>query len=999
MRPTLRKLLSAALAAVLLAGALPVYASDALGHDLAVRDTRLNAGTELAAGTFWSDSSSDFRQENYVVYTPSARVSPLVTYGDTTRALTTVPAIARELEERGLRVVAGINGDYYGVAHGVPLGSTISDGVLRNVNHDFYYAVGFRADGTALIGNPNLHIRTQVNGAEGPEIFAFNHVRSSEFGLFLYDHGFNDRHTTGTSEPGVDVVLSCPDGAPALNTTLHMRVEEVLPEATDTAVPEGGYILTANLQAGDAYTAPLLALQPGDELLVTVASEAGGGWNEVRNLVGAPELLVQNGAVVSGLPTGSAPRTAIGQRADGSLIFYTIDGRLSGYSVGATLSMVAMRLVELGCVTAVALDGGGSTTLVATMPDETAARVVNTPSEGSVRAVSNHVFLVAPNTPSGMLDHIYLAPDSVRALPGARVALRAAAVDSNYIPLALGRALSYSASAGSVNADGVLTLPAETGPVTVTASYGGLTASAVVNVVEPDAILFKRNGSTIWSLTMAPGSDVTLSAQGVLNHLALAGGNDCFEWTYEGDGVTLLPDAYTLHAGQDAGAGTLTVSAGGMTATLPVTVAVVPLQTLADFEDPFEPLTDLTDEMLAASPDLKPSLTLSRATDAAHVQFGRAAAKLDYSLSGENAARLPVSYGVGPAYDCVELWVCGDGSETALALETDAGPSAAATLSFSGWKPIALALPSGAQNITAISLTAPGKASGTVWLDQLVLAYDFLVDLHAPEVSLTVDAETNTLTGRAFDAVDGASLPTLRLSCDGAPLEYGFDSRTGALSAILPAPDGLAHHVALTAGDACGNLARASVVIPAAEDAAPAFPDAEGHWAAGAIEFLQRTGVSNGDDRGLYNPDANITRQEFAAMLFRYLTPEDDFSGVELPFADNDDIAAWALDSARAMYALGVVNGSRDDDGKLRYHPQSNITRREAVTMLGRLLEKGYAAPALSYADSADIPDWAAPYVALLGAMGVFDDFVTDAFSPDLPITRAEVAACLLRLN
>ena len=997
MRPNLRKLLSAALAAALLIGALPVYASDALGHDLAERDTELHAGTELAAGTFWSDSSSDFRRENYVVYTPSMRVTPIVTYGDTTCALTTTPAVARELEEQGWRVIAGINGDYYGVAHGVPLGSTMTDGVLRNVNHDPYYAVGFRADGTALIGNPNLHIYTQVNGAEGPEIFAFNHVRLTERGLFLYDHGFNDRHTTGTSEPGVDVILSCPDGALTIGGTLSMRVEEVLPKATDTAVPEGGYILTANLQAGEAYTAPLLALQPGDELLVSVVSGAGG-WDEVQNLIGAPELLVQNGSVVSGLPTGSAPRTAIGQRADGSLIFYTIDGRRSGHSVGATLSMVAERLVELGCVTAVALDGGGSTTLVATMPDETAARVINMPSDGSVRAVSNHVFLVAPNAPDGMLDHIYLEPEAVRALPGAKVALRAAVMDSNYIPAALGRALTYTTDAGSVDEDGVLTLPAETGPVTVTASYRGLSASAVVEAVEPDAILFKQNGSTIWSLTIAPGSDVSLSAQGVLNHLALPGGNDCFEWTYEGDGVTLLPDGL-LSAGKDAGAGTLTVSFGELSATLPVTVAVVPLQTLADFEAPFEPFTDLTEELLAASPDLKPALTLSQATDAAHVQFGRAAAKLDYALGGGNTAYLPVSFSVGPAYDCVELWVYGDGSETTIALETDAGPSAAAALSFSGWRPIALALPLGAQSVTAISLTSPEKASGTVWLDQLVLAYDYLVDAAAPEVSLTVDAETNTLTCRAFDAVNGASLPMLRVSYDGALLEYSLDSRTGALSAALPAPDGLAHHVALTAGDACGNLARASVVIPAEEDLAPAFPDAEGHWAAGAIEFLKRTGVSNGDDYGLYNPDSNLTRQEFATMLFRYLTPDDDFSGVELPFADSGDIASWARDAARAMYALGVVNGSLDDDGKLRYHPQSNITRREAATMLGRLLEKGYAATELFYSDSAGIPDWAAPHVALLGALGVFDDFVTDEFSPAVPITRAEFAACLLRLN
>lgn len=74
--------------------------------------------------------------------------------------------------------------------------------------------------------------------------------------------------------------------------------------------------------------------------------------------LGALYSLVENGAVVSGLQAGSAPRTAVGQKADGSLVFYTIDGRRSGHSIGATMTQVAQRLIELGCVTALCLDGG-----------------------------------------------------------------------------------------------------------------------------------------------------------------------------------------------------------------------------------------------------------------------------------------------------------------------------------------------------------------------------------------------------------------------------------------------------------------------------------------------------------------------------------------------------------------------------------------------------------------------------------------------------------------
>ena len=1008
MKALLRKLLSAALAGAVLASCLPAYASNALGHDLLLRDTALSSCVRLADGTFWSDSSSDLRRENYVVYTPSERVTPVVYCGDTTRALTTTPAAAAALEARGWRVAAGINGDYYGVAHGVPLGSTMAEGELRNANGDSYYAVGFRADGTAIIGDPQLAMTVSVNGGEGFPVFAFNHIRQSGFGIFLYDHRFNDRGTTDTSEPGVDVICTAEGGRLSIGGALTLRVEEVLAATKETTVEAGKYILSANLKAGEEYTAPLLALQPGDELTLRVGTRSGSTeWNDVVNLVGAPELIVENGKVPAGLPAGSAPRTAIGQRADGSLIFYTIDGRQSGFSIGATLTAVGLRLIELGCVTAVALDGGGSTTLAATLPNETAAHAVNSPSEGKLRAVSNHIFLVEPNTPSGVPDHVYLSAAATRALPGASVSLTAAVIDTNDIPM--DAPVTLSASAGRLDGT-ALTLPADIGTVTVSAESGKLRADAEIDVLAPAWITLYNGRSAVTSLTLAPERSASLTAKGIYMRLPLAGDNRCFTWTYEGEGVTLAEDG-TLTAGKDAASGTLTVSAAGVETSIPVTVATVPFRLLSSFEDIFEPLTDAQpkepEEDAAVgtpvpAPVTEPApvhLTLSRAIDAAHVRFGRAAGRLDYALDGLAAATIPLRYSVSSAYNCVELWVCGDGGPEALSLETDAGASSAAAIDFTGWASVTLSLPAGARTITGLTLNAPEAAGGVIWLDQLVLAYDDVTDAAAPEGSPSVQEEAGLLTGRAFDALDGAALTTLRLSCDGAALPFERDSRTGALTAALPEADGLAHNITLTAGDASGNLARASVFLPAAEDLPPAFPDAEGHWAAGMIEFLKRTGVSNGSDNGLYKPDSNITRQEFAVMLYRYLEPDGNFTETALAFADVNDIAPWALDAARAMSGLGVVNGSKDADGKLRYKPRANITRQEAVTMLGRLLEKGYTVPALPYADSKDIPDWAAPHVAVLGAAGVFDDFVTDAFRPKELLTRAEMAAMLLRLS
>jgi exopolysaccharide biosynthesis protein len=61
---------------------------------------------------------------------------------------------------------------------------------------------------------------------------------------------------------------------------------------------------------------------------------------------------------------GIAPRTAMGQRADGAILFVVIDGRQPGYSIGADLYDVQNIMLKHGAVIAANLDGGSSTVLV-----------------------------------------------------------------------------------------------------------------------------------------------------------------------------------------------------------------------------------------------------------------------------------------------------------------------------------------------------------------------------------------------------------------------------------------------------------------------------------------------------------------------------------------------------------------------------------------------------------------------------------------------------------
>lgn len=72
---------------------------------------------------------------------------------------------------------------------------------------------------------------------------------------------------------------------------------------------------------------------------------------------------------------GIGPRTAIGQKKDGTVLFLVIDGRQPGYSLGATLRDVQDVLYEKGCYIAANLDGGSSTTLYYN------GKVVNKPAD------------------------------------------------------------------------------------------------------------------------------------------------------------------------------------------------------------------------------------------------------------------------------------------------------------------------------------------------------------------------------------------------------------------------------------------------------------------------------------------------------------------------------------------------------------------------------------------------------------------------------------------
>ena len=1021
MKQTYHKTLSVFLTLLLLWGlAVPAAASEALGEPLRNQDTLLNEETQLSTNVFWSTTYSDLRTENLITYVPNREVVPIVTYGDALTDRSTVTAMAQQLEAQGYRVVAGFNGDFYNTGTGLPIGLVVADGELRSSDAG-YYAIGFKKNGSAVLGKPGIQISADLGygvsdgfGGYTPIIrliSAINKARVSEGGIYLYTQDFNAKRTNGTTEPGVDVVCSVTDGELAIGGTLTLAVEQVLDGVKATPVSEGQVVLSVNLKSNSYYVDALRNIPVGTEITVTMTA-ADEEWNEVRYAVGALYSLVENGEVVSGLAAGSSPRTAIGQRPDGTLVFYTIDGRKSGHSIGASLTQVGKRLIELGCETALCLDGGGSTTLAVTEPDELTAKAINMPSEGSERAVTNQIFLVADSDPSGRLSHFYVNADQSHVLAGSKVNISAAAVDTHFIPM--NKKYTLQASDGVLDGSTLMT-PEYGGEIRVTAAGGGKSGTTTVYAVaEPDHVAIRNsNDHILTELTVVPGTITELKGSVSYNHLPLYADSELFSWSVSREIGRIDEDgAFKATA---PGEGTITVYAGGKSTSIPVTVSKVPLKTVEDFESADTIFSDGTSEYMAFHGIAGSEL----------VRLGRGAGQFDYVLTEEMGYSAywhlwSDAEKIKTPYDSINLWVCGDGSGNQLAFQYDDGQELPfLTLDFVGWEQVSVELPEDGFAIQGVKISAgepfvyddgqgnlitayPSTARmGTIYMDQIVASLGGAVDNEVPVITAELDPEAWAIRAEVYDAVDDVLAESaVSVFYNGSEMEFEYDRKTGEVTAYLPGPGESyeAMRVSVVARDASGNIGRASVdVEPFGVE--HKFTDINEYWGATFVDFLYNSGITTGYADGTFRPNQNISRAQFAVMLYRYLGLDETlYADVELPFADNAKIPEYAIPAIQALYTEGVINGSTGKDGLLYFNPNNSLTRAQAATMIGRTQEKGYAAVELSFSDAGRIPAYAQFYIQTMAAQGIIGGYTDGTFKPNNNITRGQMAKILYNL-
>lgn len=226
---------------------------------------------------------------------------------------------------------------------------------------------------------------------------------------------------------------------------------------------------------------------------------------KILEAVDALVAMVWDGKVViteSG-NSGYYPRTCVGIKADGTVVLFQADGTMAPRSVGYTAAEEARMMVALGCVAAIQLDEGGSSTYISQREGEQDVTMRNTPAGGSERVVSGTILVVSTVAASGEFDHAAVTPDDEYYTPGSSVTLTAEAMDfSGAAAKALPEDAVFTvsdASMGTVtatdlsgsSASAVFTSSGKTGDVTVNLVSGGQTVgSAVLHVQNPDRLAF-----------------------------------------------------------------------------------------------------------------------------------------------------------------------------------------------------------------------------------------------------------------------------------------------------------------------------------------------------------------------------------------------------------------------------------------------------------------------------------------------------------------------------
>lgn len=484
--------------------------------------------------------------------------------------------------------VAGVNGEFFDIgASNAALGGEVQNGQLvKSADISGRQHVGVSKDGIAQLVDLTVNANANFGGADH-KVLSLNAANGGGVpadGLIAFTSAWGDYSRNGG-------LTGVPNDQIAEVLVKNGSVVSVTPNgpAGSGTIADDSFVLVGR---GASATA-LRALQPGDPVKLDY-DLADNAAKTMKFALGHGGTIVSGGKVVSGLDTSIAPRTALGFKNGGkTLVLATWDGPGGTGKGGVGIDKEARDLASMGVETAVNLDGGGSSTMVARALGEDAATVRNVPSDGHERNDPNGVGVFVAKG-DGKLDQLLVKPapgaasadGGVKVFAGLHRALVAEGVDDHQTPVTVDpKSVRWSANGASVKG-GTLTAPIKAhGTLTVNAHVGGEHAQEKVSVLGTvDSVEMSSQRLSIPDATPDNVVSVSVTGRDAQGYTAPIDPQD-LSLDYDHSVVDIKSVDGKLKITPLTDAGTiLTVSVGGKSVQLPITVGVQ-TKTVYDFDD------------------------------------------------------------------------------------------------------------------------------------------------------------------------------------------------------------------------------------------------------------------------------------------------------------------------------------------------------------------------------------------------------------------------------
>ncbi len=766
---------------------------------------------------------------------------------DTISAVETVGDQANREILKGNQVIAGIDGDFYDIdpASGNPLGLMMKDGELiisqapdENATN---YRTSFYMDNANKPGINQVHAEGKISAAGAVyDVNLLNRNQKITNGLVIHTskitktrkmtHNYAaDRDKSafalirvGNKFDGVH------PGQTYTGTVVNVTSTEGFDIPDDSVVLEGVGTSKSIVEA----------LQTNAEVSFKYDLYAGKDANNIdimnNDIVTSITFntwLVRDGIALSTGDTAPNAHTALGMKADGSLIAVTVDKPSSSYtgSIGTSLDDLAKYLQDAGAINALNLDGGGSTEMIARPAGSDRPVTVSHPSDvNGSRLVSSSLLFVSTATKGATVGNV-VVDKNITLYNGSKYDFSYRLADEYGNPISSGNGpATWASTVGSINQSGHFIADSGAGAGEVSATIDGVTGSAKVTVVDTVAtlalastnVVMNNNAKKQFGLvaTDATGGQVYIDPS-------------VATWSLSGS-IGTVNESGLVTSNDSNGTATLTVTVAGKTLTTQVTVGIKE-QVIDNFETyPIEGyhLSGIgfgSVSQYAGSAGTSTYLSISTAVK----HSGSNSFKFDYDLSkwtNKNSngtlnwiphwykgAKWPDSladqmlstYKTDVYPKKFGIWVYGDGKAPWLrAIFRDSSGGADKTLDLTtetddinwvGWKYLEVPVPDGWKlpitlNYVYMVETTKSKPaySGTVYFDDMKYIYtDDVTDTSGPEFTDTspssdgLFSDTLDFSTTITDSLSGVDVNKITVKINDVDYkDYTYDKVTGRLS-------------------------------------------------------------------------------------------------------------------------------------------------------------------------------------------------------------------------